>query len=72
MDEARALAERLAGQATRALGLTKQAIQAAGHHHLRVQLDLERELQAEAGRTADFREGVAAFVDKRPARFTGS
>lgn len=72
MAEATALAERLAGQATRALGLTKRALHAAGHNHLEIQLDLERELQAEAGGTADFREGVAAFVAKRPARFTGA
>ena len=35
------------------------------------QLDLERHLQREAGRTGDFAEGVAAFIDKRPARFSG-
>ena len=36
------------------------------------QLDLERDLQREAGRTADYREGVAAFVAKRPAVFRGA
>jgi len=35
------------------------------------QLDSERVLQRDAGRTADHREGVAAFLEKRPARFTG-
>jgi 2-(1,2-epoxy-1,2-dihydrophenyl)acetyl-CoA isomerase len=35
------------------------------------QLDLEADLQAEASYSEDFREGVAAFLEKRPAKFTG-
>ena len=38
---------------------------------LDAQLDLERDLQAEAGRTPDYAEGVQAFLGKRPANFTG-
>ncbi|GMG83521.1 2-(1,2-epoxy-1,2-dihydrophenyl)acetyl-CoA isomerase PaaG [Paralimibaculum aggregatum] len=69
--EAEALARRLAAGPTRALGLTKRAIQAAGAQSLDAQLDLERDLQREAGRSADHAEGVAAFLEKRPAQFTG-
>jgi 2-(1,2-epoxy-1,2-dihydrophenyl)acetyl-CoA isomerase len=69
--EAQALARHLATQPTTALGLIKQALDAAGHQSLDRQLDAERDLQAIAGRTDDFREGVAAFREKRPARFTG-
>ncbi len=71
MTEATALARQLAGQATRALGLTKRAIYASANNTFDQQLDLERDLQREAGKSADFREGVAAFKEKRPARFTG-
>ena len=71
MPEATALARQLAGQATRALGLTKRAIYASANHTFDQQLDLERDLQREAGKSEDFREGVAAFMEKRPARFTG-
>lgn len=69
--EALALAARLAAGPTRGLGLTKRAIQAAATNSLDAQLDLERDLQREAGRTADYAEGVAAFLDKRPAEFKG-
>jgi 2-(1,2-epoxy-1,2-dihydrophenyl)acetyl-CoA isomerase len=71
MTEATALARQLAGQATRALGLTKRAIYASANNTFDQQLDLERDLQREAGKSEDFREGVAAFMEKRPARFTG-
>lgn len=71
MTEARALAARLATQPTFGLGLTKQAIQEAADNDLDTQLDLERDLQAQAGRSDDYREGVSAFLEKRPARFTG-
>jgi 2-(1,2-epoxy-1,2-dihydrophenyl)acetyl-CoA isomerase len=71
MPEAEALAARLAAGPTRGLGLTKRAIQAAAGQTLDAQLDLERELQREAGRTADYAEGVTAFLEKRPAAFTG-
>jgi 2-(1,2-epoxy-1,2-dihydrophenyl)acetyl-CoA isomerase len=44
---------------------------AAGTNSLDQQLDLERDCQRELGRSADFKEGVAAFIAKRPAKFTG-
>ena len=69
--EANALTRRLAGQATRALGLTKRAIYASPSNTFAQQLDLERDLQREAAASEDFREGVTAFKEKRPAKFTG-
>jgi 2-(1,2-epoxy-1,2-dihydrophenyl)acetyl-CoA isomerase len=71
MTEANALTRQLAGQATRALGLTKRAMYASANNTFDQQLDLERDLQREAGKSEDYREGVAAFKEKRPARFTG-
>ncbi|WP_082502384.1 MULTISPECIES: 2-(1,2-epoxy-1,2-dihydrophenyl)acetyl-CoA isomerase PaaG [unclassified Erwinia] len=65
------LAQRLAGQATAALGMTKRALQAAATHTLSQQLDLERDLQQQAGRSDDYREGVNAFLTKRQAHFSG-
>ena len=71
MTEARALVESFAKGPTVGLGLTKQAIQAAATNSLDRQLDLERDLQGEAGRTPDYAEGVAAFLGKRPPNFIG-
>lgn len=71
MDEAHALAAQLAAAPTRGLALIKQAIQAAATNDMDAQLDLERDLQREAGRTTDYREGVAAFLEKRAPKFTG-
>jgi 2-(1,2-epoxy-1,2-dihydrophenyl)acetyl-CoA isomerase len=71
MDEARALARHMATQPTKGLGLIKRALLASQTNSLDVQLDLERDLQREAGRTEDYREGVAAFMAKRPATFKG-
>jgi 2-(1,2-epoxy-1,2-dihydrophenyl)acetyl-CoA isomerase len=70
-DEATAIARRLAAGPTRGLGLTKRAIQAAATNGLDAQLDLERDLQREAGRTADYAEGVTAFLEKRKPEFSG-
>ncbi|WP_158915952.1 enoyl-CoA hydratase-related protein [Caulobacter sp. S45] len=67
-----ALAEGLAQGPTRALGLIRKAGWAALDNGLDAQLDCERDLQREAGFTEDFKEGVAAFREKRPARFTGT
>lgn len=71
MDEASALAQRLADGPTRGLGMTKRAIQAAATNSLDEQLDLERDLQREAGRSADYAEGVSAFLAKRRPEFKG-
>ncbi len=70
--EARALTDSLAEGPTFGLALTKRAIQAAATRSLDEQLELEAELQGRAGRSADYAEGVAAFLGKRPARFTGA
>ena len=71
MQEAHALAGRLAQQATIGIALTKRALDAAETNTLDAQLDLERDLQDEAGRTPDYAEGVRAFLEKRAANFTG-
>jgi 2-(1,2-epoxy-1,2-dihydrophenyl)acetyl-CoA isomerase len=72
MPEATALARHLARQPTRALALIKQALNASYDNSLDRQLDLERDLQRIAGATSDYREGVAAFLDKRLPQFTGT
>jgi 2-(1,2-epoxy-1,2-dihydrophenyl)acetyl-CoA isomerase len=71
MPEAERMAAHLASQPTAALALMKQALDASEGHTLDQQLDLERDLQRRAGSTPDFEEGVRAFLEKRPPRFTG-
>lgn len=65
------LADRLAAAPTYGLGLQKQALNAALGNDLSAQLALERELQAQAGASPDYAEGVAAFLAKRRPAFTG-
>ncbi|SFE67025.1 2-(1,2-epoxy-1,2-dihydrophenyl)acetyl-CoA isomerase PaaG [Roseivivax sediminis] len=71
MEEARALAARLAGGPTLGLGMTKRLIQGAAQRDFDTQLDAERDSQAKAGRSADYAEGVTAFLEKRAPRFQG-
>jgi 2-(1,2-epoxy-1,2-dihydrophenyl)acetyl-CoA isomerase len=69
--EAEALAADLATQPTQGLALIKQALARSAENPLGKQLDLERDLQRRAGGTPDYAEGIRAFLEKRPARFTG-
>ncbi len=71
MDEARKLAHSLAAGPTHTYGTIKKAIYASATNTLDQQLDLEREFQREVGRHTDYREGVAAFLEKRKPDFTG-
>jgi len=61
----------LAAAPTRGLARTKQALYASPAKSLEAQLDLERDFMRELGGSDDYREGVAAFVGKRPAQFRG-
>ncbi|MCW5745804.1 MAG: 2-(1,2-epoxy-1,2-dihydrophenyl)acetyl-CoA isomerase PaaG [Alphaproteobacteria bacterium] len=71
MDEARALARRMAAGPTLSYAAIKRALNEAGTNALAQQLDMERDLQCELGRSDDFKEGVGAFLAKRPAQFKG-
>ena len=68
LDVARTLSE----MPTRALGLTKRGFNESFSNGLDAQLDAEEKLQGLAGRTSDFREGIAAFLEKRKPDFTGA
>ena len=64
-------AERLAVMPTKALVSTRALLRDAGQRSLNQQLDAERDAQSALGRTHDYIEGVTAFLQKRPAQFTG-
>ena len=72
MPEAEALVERLAAGPTRSYAASKRALNRFIYGDLDAQLDLEAELQHALGRTKDFIEGTAAFVEKRAPAFTGA
>lgn len=71
LDEATALARRLAAGPTLAVGMIRKQVAAALDHGLDATLDVERHNQSRAGSTADFREAVAAFGEKRKPIFRG-
>ena len=71
MTRVSALARQLASQATRGFGLTKRAINASAANGLDAQLAVEAAAMREAGRTADYAEGVRAFLEKRAPVYRG-
>tara|TARA_R110002124_G_scaffold135815_3_gene298851 strand:- start:10483 stop:11274 length:792 start_codon:yes stop_codon:yes gene_type:complete len=71
VSEATALCEKFATMPTRGYGLTKKGFNAGFNNNLETQLNLEADLQAEAGSTEDYNEGVAAFLEKRKPEFKG-
>jgi 2-(1,2-epoxy-1,2-dihydrophenyl)acetyl-CoA isomerase len=70
-ERAAELASTLAAMPTRAIGMTKRLFDGATTNSLDEQLELEAQLQSAATQTEDFREGVAAFLEKRDAEFKG-
>lgn len=66
------LARQLATQATRGFGLIKRAMNASWSNTLEQQLDVEARCMQEAGRTADYEEGVRAFLEKRKPTYRGA
>jgi|SRR5688500_6658219 len=67
-----AMAEALAGAPTAAIGRIKELLEGSANNDYGEQLELEREAQLKSGLTKDFKEGVAAFIEKRPPKFVGS
>jgi 2-(1,2-epoxy-1,2-dihydrophenyl)acetyl-CoA isomerase len=71
LDEALVLATGLAEGPTLALTATRRLFWASPDHSFEEQLELEKQEQSRAGKTEDFREGIIAFLKKRPPRFRG-
>lgn len=71
MGAANAMCAQFANGPTFGLAQIKRALDASEANDLSAQLDLERDLQRQAGASPDYAEGVRAFMDKRPASFTG-
>jgi 2-(1,2-epoxy-1,2-dihydrophenyl)acetyl-CoA isomerase len=71
-DEADRLADRLAQGPTRSYAGTKRQLNSWLYSRMHEQLELEASIQQEMAASGDFAEGVAAFIEKRPAKFAGS
>ena len=72
MTDSNALALKLAQMPTKAIALTKEALNRGSQNDLDTQLDVENELQSLAGRSHDYNEGVQAFLEKRKPVYKGS
>ena len=70
-DYVKTLSQKIAAMPTRGLALTKRALNASLENSLTAQLDVEEKIQTAAGKTADYHEGVQAFLEKRKPNFTG-
>ncbi|MYM70043.1 2-(1,2-epoxy-1,2-dihydrophenyl)acetyl-CoA isomerase [Pseudoduganella sp. FT55W] len=69
--EVQAMARHFASAPTKGLAFTKQALHASAHNSLQQQLSMECGMMSELGRSDDYREGVAAFMEKRAPQFKG-
>ncbi|MEQ1492155.1 MAG: enoyl-CoA hydratase-related protein, partial [Terricaulis sp.] len=71
-EETDALAAKFASAPTKGLATTKKLLREGATRTLTEQLDVERDAQRMLGRTGDYKEGVASFMEKRQPKFTGN